>query len=379
VHWTLGVAGGLSILEQGPSKASSMSSEEGESSFQSGLSIHEQKPSMDSSTTSERSYSSPPLPGSFWGQGDLNPVLNEDMSLLTVSPAMNHRSIQESIRPVRTGPFFLVPYSQNFNFVGQQSIIHRLRQFSDPSNGARNKIALYGLGGTGKSQIALAHAYWYRLNYPGNSIFWVQASSPDQLRDSLELIAAHCRISNPEDASATILDRVRRWLSDESNGHWLMVVNNADHIDTFLRPMEDSQPDRSGSANKSPLSIALGHYLPAPAHGKILYTTNNKFAGETLAAPEYHLEVKPMNKCDACVLLRRLLNDEESSSGDEEKNRGTYSDQELEVLAQHLDFLPLALAQAAAFMRQNTLTVKEYLQLILDDGSALMNLLEHDF
>lgn len=210
MHWTLGAAGGLSILEQGPSKASSMSSEGSESTFQSGLSIHEQKPSNDSLTTSKRSRSSPPLPGFFWSQGDLDPVLNEDMSLLTVSPAMNHRSIQDSIRRVRTGPFFLVTYSQNFNFVGQQSIIHRLRQFSDPSNGARNKIALYGLGGTGKSQISLAHAYWYRLNYPGNSIFWVHASSPDQLRDSLELIAAHCRISNPEDASATRLDRVRR-------------------------------------------------------------------------------------------------------------------------------------------------------------------------
>jgi len=153
VHWTLGVAGGLSILEQRLSKESSSSSVWSGSTFRSGFSIHEHKPSTNSLSSSEGSHSSPLLPGY------LNPFLNEDMSLLTVSPAMNHRSLRELIRQVRTGPFFLVPYPQNFNFVGQQSIIHQLRPISDPSNGIRNKIVLYGLGGTGKSQIALAHAY----------------------------------------------------------------------------------------------------------------------------------------------------------------------------------------------------------------------------
>lgn len=29
---------------------------------------------------------------------------------------------------------------------------------------------------------------------------------------------------------ATVLDRVKRWLLDENNGHWLMVVDSADHF-----------------------------------------------------------------------------------------------------------------------------------------------------
>lgn len=158
-----------------------------------------------------------------------------------------------------------------------------------------------------------------------------------------------------------------------------MVIDNADNLDTFLRPLEGGQPDHSGSANSPPLSIALGNYLPAPAHGKILYTTNNKLTGETLAAPGYHLEVNPMNENDACGLVRRLLNEGEPSNVDEEKGRRTYFDHDLKALAQQLDFLPLALAQAAAFVRQNELSVKEYLQLISKDESALTNLLEHDF
>ncbi|MCJ1251391.1 hypothetical protein MMC30_008624 [Trapelia coarctata] len=375
VHWTLGVAG-LSMLEFRPSNAPSTSSEGSYPSYQ--LGTHEQKLSI-ASTSSEGGHSSSHLTGPRWGQNHLNPFLNEDMGSLSISPAMRYRSQPKSIRQVRTGPFFLVPYPQNFDFVGQQSIIHQLRQFSDASKGVRNKMAIWGLGGTGKSQIALAHAYWYRLNYPGNSVFWIHASSPDQLRDSLEMIAAHCRLSQPEDPSATVLDRVRRWLLDENNGHWLMVVDSADHLDTFTKPLEGIQPDPLDSANNPLLSIGLGSYLPAPAHGRILYTTNNKLLGETLAAQGNVLEVNPMDKNDACALVRRLLVERELSYADEKVDREAWSDHDLEVLTQQLDFLPLALTQAVAFMRQNVLSVKEYLQLISEDESKLTSLLEHDF
>lgn len=365
-----------------PSGASFTSSEGGYSSFQSELSIAKQKPSSARSTSSEGDSSSSQIPVALWGGAHLNPFLNEDLGLLSLNPAMNHlsqRESMESIRRIRTGSFFLVPYPQNFNFVGRQSIIHQLRQFHDASKGGRNKVALYGLGGTGKSQIALAHAYWYRFNYPGNSVFWVHASSLEQLHDSLELIADHCRISRPADPSTTVLDRLRRWLLDESNGHWLMVVDDADDMDTFTRPLEGSQHGHSGSIDHPPLSIGLGNYLPTPAHGRILYTTNNRLVGETLVSRGDLLEVNPMNEKEACALIRRQLNDGGPSRVDEKEDRETWFDHDLEALAKQLDFLPLALAQAAAFMRQNRLSVKGYLQLILDDDLKLTTLLEHDF
>lgn len=152
VHWTLGVAG-LSMLELRPSDAPSTSSEGSYSSYQFGVSSREQKPSIASSTSSEGGHSNPQSTELRRGQNHLNPFLDENAGLRSISPAMNHRSQPESVRRVRTGPFFLVPYPQNFNFVGQQSIIHQLRQFSDASKGTPNKIAISGLGGTGKVKL----------------------------------------------------------------------------------------------------------------------------------------------------------------------------------------------------------------------------------
>ena len=362
-----------------PSNAHMTSSEGSYSTYQLEPLTHEHKPPIASSSSSEGSLSGSQSTRTDWGQRHLNPFLDEELNLLAISPAINHQSQPESARRIRTGPFFLVPYPQNFNFVGQQRIIYQLRQFSDVSKGFRNKIAICGLGGTGKSQTALAHAYWYKLNYPANSVFWIDASSPDQLRDSLELIAAHCRLSSAEDPSGTVLERVRRWLLDENNGHWLMVVDNADHLDTFTKPPEGIQANLSDSANNSLLSTGLGTYLPAPAHGRILYTSINKLTGAALAAQGLVLEINLMEKNDACALIRRLLIEGELSHADEKIDREIWSDHDLEVLAQQLGFLPLALAQAAAFMRQNALSVREYLQLISEDELKLTSLLEHNF
>ena len=277
-------------------------------------------------------------------------------------------------RQARKGPFFLVPYARNDLFVGQQDILHRLNQFSHPSS-SMIRFALCGLGGVGKTQIALAHAHWHWLNYPEQSVFWIPASDADQLRDSLGLIAAHCRISRVEDSIEIMLDRVRRWLSDEVNGHWLMIIDSADNIDTFSNSPGDNQPGGLQAAKSVP-SAGIGRYVPACLHGKVLITTNNRSTAESLADPRNVLEVHPMNQHFACILLRKHLTEGDGTSTGIKNRHEPWRNEDLILLASQLGCLPLALVQAAAYISRNSLTVAGFLELIANDQSNLPGILE---
>lgn len=228
------------------------------------------------------------------------------------------------------------------------------------------RFALCGLGGVGKTQIALAHAHWHWLNYPEHSIFWVLASDVDQLHGSLGLIAAHCKISRVDDTTDIMLDRVRRWLSDENNGHWLMIIDSADNIETFLNSSGDNQLGGLQAA-KSASSTGLGRYIPTCLHGKILITTNNKLTAESLANQGRILEVYPMDKHYACTLLRKHLTEEDGTSTDNRNRPEPWHNRDLLNLACQLDYLPLALVQAAAYISMNSLSVTEFQELITDD------------
>ena len=266
------------------------------------------------------------------------------------------------------GPFFLVPYFENPNFVGQELILDNLIHFSNLSDKATMRLVLYGLGGVGKTQIALAHAYQYRQQYPEHSIFWIHASDIDQLHESLRGIAAHCRISRIDDTTAIMLDRLRRWLFERSNGHWLMVIDNADNAGIFSNPLHDSQ--LGAQSVQTPSTTGLEHYIPTCAHGKIIITTNNKAAAETFA--KHIIEVRPLNRYNSVALLRKHL---ALKTTDTENRHKAWCDDDLEQLADYLDHLPLALVHAAAFIQMNSMSPKEYLELIANDKSNIPGVL----
>ena len=258
-------------------------------------------------------------------------------------------------------------------------MLHRLRMFSDPSNGSSNTAALCGLGGSGKTQIALEHAYWYRLNYPESSVFWLDASSPEQLHRDLELAAAHCGLSRPDDTRTVILERFDRWLLDPNNGHWLMIVDGVNDIGTVLRPSDDNQLSQHGTKRSLSLPKVIGCKTAAAAHGKVLYTTNNKSIGNMLAAQELLLEVHDMKPQDACTLIRKQLGADILANSSAKNQCITWYDTDLELLAEQLGYLPLALAQAAAYIRQNQMSVQSYLQLMVNNDLEMIVLLENDF
>src|SRR5579862_1380519 len=217
------------------------------------------------------------------------------------------------------------------------------------------------LMGARKSQIAIQYAYWHRKTHPECSIFWVHASSFDRFHQSFSEIARECKVPGFDDPKANYLVLMKAWLSSERCGKWLMVMDNADDADIFFGG--DATIVDSGAVK----AIPLRKYIPDCSHGAILATTRNKIVGQKLTRGRCLIQVLPMNEAESIELFRQQL-------------KGEFLETDkLNELARELEGIPLALAQAAAFIQMNSLQLHDYLKLYKENDEIKMSLLSKPF
>ncbi|MGD2113878.1 MAG: toll/interleukin-1 receptor domain-containing protein, partial [Acidobacteriota bacterium] len=84
---------------------------------------------------------------------------------------------------------------------------------------------LRGLGGVGKTQLALEYVYRHAAEY--HTVWWVRAEDPETLTRDLAALAAELGLADPSrpDPQAEVA-AVRRWL--ETHGGWLLVFDNTE-------------------------------------------------------------------------------------------------------------------------------------------------------
>lgn len=212
-----------------------------------------------------------------------------------------------------------------------------------------------------KTQIALSYAYWIKDIRPDVSVFWVHASNAQRFRQSFLSIAEQCRVPGYSDESkADALQLVKKWLEGEVQRPWIMVIDNADDTELFFgSATQDDESIDSHARNET-----VGRYIPECPHGSILITTRNKETGVRLTQTRQGgvIDVGRMDEEEAVELFRKRLKDNSLASD------------ELSDLSSGLEYLPLALVQAAAFMQENTITAKRYIQLLeTTDVTLLLN------
>ncbi|KAF6829711.1 kinesin light chain [Colletotrichum plurivorum] len=155
---------------------------------------------------------------------------------------------------------------------------------------------------------------------------------------------------------------VRKWLENESHGQWVMVVDNADDEQLFFTPTSENATTIAGS--KTEPSVRLSEYMPECSHGSILITTRNKKCVSRLvraqSLQESLVEVPKMSEMEAQELLYRILG-------------GQFPAKDTSALSVQLEHLPLALAQAAAFVHENSISVQEYLELLDESDDAFVD------
>ncbi|KAK0379361.1 hypothetical protein CLIM01_03287 [Colletotrichum limetticola] len=274
----------------------------------------------------------------------------------------------EQVKQVET---ILVPYIKNPEFVGREEILNRIAQlFGDTQTSSvtaklRSRVALHGLGGVGKTQIALAYAYWLHEISPEVSVFWVHASNRQRFRQAFTSIAQVCGIPGYDGKKADTLLLVKQWLESEKSGSWLLIIDNADDKETFFT---DSGEDGVGIDVPGLASEGgLGHFIPDCLHGSILITTRDMQTGLRMTAGTPPIKVDEMIDPEAVQLLQSLLPNHKFSSS------------EAITLASRLEHLPLALAQAASFILKNFLSINDYVQILDKSDSSLVRQLSEPF
>ncbi|RTE84778.1 hypothetical protein BHE90_000530 [Fusarium euwallaceae] len=230
----------------------------------------------------------------------------------------------------------VLAYDRNENFIPRPDINSKLDQLLPFNSDEFHSAALWGLGGSGKTQIALQYAY-NRCRDPDCSVFWVHADTEATFTQDYKTIAGVLGLGVRLEGSE-LLGAVRRGI--ESQKRWVIVVDNADDLGLF------GVGQASGNQQR-----ALLDSIPKGPNGTVLWTSRDQRVDGTLVGPQRGIQVAKMTVKESRELLEKWRR--EVTPGEEV--------QEVESLLEELRWLPLAISQAGAYLYRTDTSVSEYL------------------
>jgi tetratricopeptide (TPR) repeat protein len=259
------------------------------------------------------------------------------------------------IKAAKNPVCWLVPFRRNENFVGRESQLSQLEDglFVD---GRLSKMALFALGGMGKTSIALELAYRVRERHPTYSVFWVTATSPESFEQSYRKIGQMLALPGMEDNNANVKTLVRDRLNDEKAGRWFMILDNADDLHAWFERSNTDAP-------------RLADYIPSSCHGCAILTTRNQQIATKFASRSI-VEIVEMDMDTSMHLLKNTLIREEILQDFENTRQ----------LLKQFCYLPLAIVQAGAYLNMNNnITLSDYLSFLNDTEGSLVETLSENF
>ncbi|EJT68900.1 hypothetical protein GGTG_13563 [Gaeumannomyces tritici R3-111a-1] len=264
----------------------------------------------------------------------------------------NDLALHEYFGPYRT-PFSLqgMPISDNFVDRPSDAAVlerHLLPQPHLPQTRQR-VFVLHGLGGIGKTQLAADFARRHKATF--SSVFWLDGRSEDRVRQSFASCAKRIpqgqipdrsrnMVPSSEDDLNVVIADVMEWLAQPDNVDWLLVFDNVD------------QDHEQGGATGA---YDIRKYLPAD-HGSVLITTR-LLRLEQLGDAE---KLKKVDEKLSKAIFQRWCRAE------------LVMDEVGIALLGLLDGLPLALAQAGAYIRETELDMASYVRLYRDQWDDMI-------
>ncbi|GGX64098.1 FxSxx-COOH system tetratricopeptide repeat protein [Streptomyces hiroshimensis] len=220
---------------------------------------------------------------------------------------------------------------KNPNFTGRESLLREIEeQLRGDGTTAVLPQALHGMGGVGKSQLAIE--YIYRHSHEYNVVWWIPAEQESLILGALSQLARRLGLEVGPQANTTV-PAVREALrSGKPYDNWLLVFDNAEDIDVVRR------------------------YFPTDGPGKILITSRNR-EWERIVPP---LSVDVFTRAESVALLQRRAR--------------SMNAQDADRLAEALGDLPLAVEQAGAWIAATGMPVAEYVELLEQRTPGILHL-----
>lgn len=221
---------------------------------------------------------------------------------------------------------------RNLVFTGREELLQQLERELSEGPTAVLPHALHGMGGVGKSQLALEYVYRQASRY--DIVWWIPAERPTQIAQALVELAQRIHLPVTGEAITAVPAVLEALRTGNPYGNWLLVFDNAE------------SPE------------AVQEFFPSSSEGgpsgSILVTSRNP-QWNTLAHP---IEVDVFERNESIQLLQRRNPD--------------LSDADADQLANVLGDLPLAVEQASAWRAETGMPAAEYLRLFEEKRAELM-------
>ena len=206
-----------------------------------------------------------------------------------------------------------LPFHKNDNFTGRDrelAEIHKALHSTDETASHQRVMALHGLGGIGKTQLAIQYAYIHQKDY--TSVWWVNASTtqtlsqgflgiaqqllsyhakktagglkPDNAQITAELglprdvIDQNGKLATSRDITEIVVNAIIGWFAAEDNNQWLLIIDNYDDM-----------------------SVNIYDFLHPSSSGSILVTSRSRDTRRIGKA----LEVQEVTQDEALEILRK--------------------------------------------------------------------------
>ncbi|KAF2132449.1 hypothetical protein P153DRAFT_335387 [Dothidotthia symphoricarpi CBS 119687] len=258
-------------------------------------------------------------------------------------------------------PTILISFPRDVDFVERESILDQVHEKCAVSG---ERTALIGLGGVGKSQLAIEYAYRTHKRSPETWVFWVYASNAARFEESFRDIAECAKIAGRHDPQKDVLKLVHNWLR-HCKERWLVILDNVDDVGSLLDVRANDTGQQAGGSGST--SNSLLRHIPHSEHGSVLVTSRNKEAALKVVEQRNIVTVGPFDKAQAQALL--------------EKKLGVQGhDRDIAELAAALEYMPLAIVQAASYISQRAplCSAREYLEKFQNSDREGTGLLDYE-
>ncbi|KAJ5777479.1 P-loop containing nucleoside triphosphate hydrolase protein [Penicillium odoratum] len=262
-------------------------------------------------------------------------------------------------------PLSTVPFCRDPDFVDRGSLLDIVQEKSSTS---ASRLALVGLGGVGKSQLAIEYSYRVRDQSPDTWVFWVYASNTNRFEQSYKEIANRVKVPGRNDPKANVIQLVYDWLQDSRGQKWVLILDNLDDDQFLYKPLAIREDENS---HRTALKQPLLSFLPRSLHGTVIITTRSKRVALNLLNENDIIPIEPMEKSDAFTLRKQKLGNI-TCDGSTEGH--------IEKLTEALEFMPLAIVQAAANIKNKAsrCSVARYLEDFQRSDQRKIKLLDYD-
>ncbi|KAK6213149.1 Ankyrin repeat domain-containing protein 50 [Colletotrichum tabaci] len=229
------------------------------------------------------------------------------------------------------------------SFYGRDAELREIQTALDPSKPGRKSLLIYGMGGSGKTQLTLRH-----IGQEGNrysAVIWINGSTKEHAQRSFAEAAGYITSSWPRDlptpyAGSDDLLLVSARLRSTLLTTWLLVIDSADN----------------------PEQGQLSSFIPTCPHGSVLITSTRLLRLNSFK-PDRPMSMHGLDPQSSQDLLVEM------SGRDEDDNDDRMIAREI---GKELSGMPLAVEQAGALIRDGEFSFADFLAAYKTEYTRLM-------